>query len=38
MHGEYEELQKQAQIYRTRMRTLLQAQLEMLQKAEEDDN
>ena len=38
MHAEYEELQKQAQIYRTRMRTLLQAQLEMLQKAEEDDN
>ncbi len=38
MNGEYEELQKQAQIYRTRMRTLLQAQLEMLQKAEEDDN
>ncbi len=38
MHGEYEEIQKQAQIYRTRMRTLLQAQLEMLQKAEEDDN
>jgi cell division initiation protein len=38
MQGEYEEIQKQAQIYRTRMRTLLQAQLEMLQKAEEDDN
>jgi cell division initiation protein len=38
LHGEYEELQKQYQIYRTRMRTLLQAQLEMLQKAEEDDN
>lgn len=38
MHAEYEELQKQAQIYRTRMRTLLQAQLEMLQHAEEDDN
>lgn len=38
MNGEYEELQKQAQIYRTRMRTLLQAQLEMLQHAEGDDN
>lgn len=38
LHGEYEELQKQYQIYRTRMRTLLQAQLEMLQKAAEDDN
>ena len=30
MHSEYEEVQKQSQIYRTRMRTLLQAQLEML--------
>lgn len=38
MHSEYEEIQKQAQIYRTRLRTLLQAQLEMLQKSEEDDN
>jgi cell division initiation protein len=38
MNTEYEELKKQTQIYRTRMRTLLQAQLEMLQNAEEDDN
>ena len=38
LHGEYEELQKQSHIYRTRMRTLLQAQLEMLQNAQEDDN
>ncbi len=38
LQGEYEELQKQSQIYRTRMRTLLQAQLEMLQNAQEDDN
>jgi DivIVA domain len=38
MSGEYEELKKQSQIYRTRVRTLLQAQLEMLQKADEDDS
>jgi len=38
MQGEYEELKKQAQIYRTRMRTLIQAQMEMLQKAEEDED
>lgn len=38
MTSEYEEMQKQAQIYRTRLRTLLQAQLEMLNHAEEDDN
>ncbi|SHI41190.1 DivIVA domain-containing protein [Propionispora hippei] len=37
MSGEYEELQKQAQIFRTRIRTLLQAQLEMVKNAEEDD-
>jgi len=37
MTGEYEELQKQAQIYRTRMRTLVQAQLEMLKSSEDDD-
>ena len=37
MTGEYEELQKQAQVFRTRMRTLLQAQLEMVSNAEEDD-
>lgn len=35
-NGEYEELQKQAQVFRTRLRTLLQAQMEMLQNAEED--
>jgi cell division initiation protein len=35
---EYEELKKQAQVYRTRMRTLLQAQLEILQHSEEDEN
>nr|WP_092068091.1 DivIVA domain-containing protein [Dendrosporobacter quercicolus]NSL46937.1 DivIVA domain-containing protein [Dendrosporobacter quercicolus DSM 1736]SDL69855.1 cell division initiation protein [Dendrosporobacter quercicolus] len=37
MTAEYEELQKQVQIYRTRMRTLVQAQLEMLKSSEEDD-
>lgn len=37
MTGEYEELLKQAQIYRTRMRTLVQAQLEMLKSSEDDD-
>jgi len=37
MTAEYEELQKQAQIYRTRMRTLVQAQLEMLKSSEEDE-
>jgi cell division initiation protein len=37
MTAEYEELQKQAQVYRTRMRTLVQAQLEMLKSSEEDD-
>lgn len=36
--GEYEEMQKQVQIYRTRMRTLLQAQLDMLRDSEEDEN
>ena len=36
--GEYEELQKQAQVFRTRLRTLLQAQMEMLNNAEEDEN
>ncbi|MPM83121.1 Septum site-determining protein DivIVA [bioreactor metagenome] len=35
MTGEYEELKKQIQVYRTRMRTLVQAQLEILQT--EDD-
>ena len=37
MMAEYEELQKQAQVFRTRMRTLLQAQLGMLDNADEDD-
>lgn len=36
MTGEYEELKKQIQVYRTRMRTIIQAQLDMLQ-TEEDD-
>jgi cell division initiation protein len=38
MTAEYEEIQKQAQIYRARVRTLLQAQLEMVNKTEEDEN
>lgn len=38
MTGEYEELQKQAQVFRTRMRTLLQAQMEMLNSGEADEN
>lgn len=38
MHGEYEEIKKQAQVYRTRMRTLIQAQMEMLQHSEEDEH
>jgi cell division initiation protein len=38
MTGEYEEVQKQAQIFRTRMRTMLQAQLDMLNAAEEDED
>ncbi|MDR3564893.1 MAG: DivIVA domain-containing protein [Negativicutes bacterium] len=38
MNTEYEELKKQTQVYRTRLRTLLVAQLEMLKDAEEDDN
>lgn len=38
MTGEYEEVQKQAQIFRTRLRTMMQAQLDMLNAAEEDDN
>jgi cell division initiation protein len=36
--GEYEEMMKQNQIYRTRMRILLQAQMEMLKDSEEEDN
>ncbi|MDD4600256.1 Septum site-determining protein DivIVA [bioreactor metagenome] len=35
MTGEYEELKKQIQIYRTRMQTIVQAQLEIL-KTEDD--
>lgn len=31
MTGEYEELKKQIEVYRTRMRTVVQAQLELLQ-------
>lgn len=38
MTGEYEEINKQLQIYRTRMKTLLQAQLEMIAQAAEDDD
>ncbi|SDD40652.1 DivIVA domain-containing protein [Sporomusa acidovorans] len=38
MTGEYEELQKQSQIFRTRLRTLLEAQMEMLNTVEEDEN
>ncbi len=38
MISEYEELKKQTQVYRTRMRTLIQAQMEMLKDSEEDDN
>lgn len=37
MTGECEELKKQMQVYRTRMRTLVQAQLELLQSEEDDD-
>jgi cell division initiation protein len=35
--NEYEEMRRQNQVFRTRMRTLLQAQLEMVQDTEEDD-
>ena len=38
MNVEYEELRKQAQVFRIRQKTLLSAQLEMLKKDEEDDN
>lgn len=37
LETEYEELQKQIHVYRTRMRTLVQAQLELLQDAEDED-
>lgn len=36
--SEYEEMQRQTQIYRSRMRTLLQAQLDMLKTNEEEEN
>jgi cell division initiation protein len=36
-NGEYEELRKQAKVYRTRLRTLLQAQMEMLSSTEDDE-
>ncbi|EGO63223.1 DivIVA domain-containing protein [Acetonema longum] len=36
--SEYEEMQRQTQIYRSRMRTLLQAQLDMLKTSEEEEN
>ena len=35
---DYEDLQRQTQIYRGRMRTLLQAQLDMLNTAEEEES
>lgn len=38
MNTEYEELRKQAQVFRIRQKTLLSAQLEILKKDEEDDN
>lgn len=38
MTGEYEEMQKQSQVFRTRLRTLLQAQMEMLNNVDEDEN
>lgn len=37
MAAEYDELQKQTQVYRARMRTLVQAQLELLNTAEQQD-
>ncbi len=36
MTAEYEELQKQAQVFRTRLRTLLEAQMDMLKQSEDD--
>ena len=38
MAGEYDELQKQAQVFRARMKNLLQAQMEMLKNSEDDDH
>lgn len=37
MTGECEETKKQMQVYRTRMRTLIQAQLELLQSDDDND-
>jgi cell division initiation protein len=37
VQAEYEELQRQVQVAKTRMRALLQAQMEMLQKAEDSE-
>lgn len=37
MSGEYEEIRKQLQVYRTRMKTLVQAQLDMISEAEADE-
>lgn len=36
--SEYEDLQKQAHVYRARMLTLIQAQMEMLKTSQEDEN
>jgi len=36
--NEYEDLKKQANVYRTRMLTLVQAQMEMLKTSQEDEN
>ncbi len=36
--AEYEELKKHTQIYRTRMQTLIQAQMEMLKSSQDDEN
>ncbi|EAX47065.1 DivIVA family protein [Thermosinus carboxydivorans Nor1] len=37
LNSEYEELKKQIQVYRTRMNSLLQAQMELLKSSEEDE-
>lgn len=37
LNSEYEELKKQIQVYRTRMNSLLQAQIELLKSSEEDE-
>ncbi|SDF06677.1 DivIVA domain-containing protein [Sporolituus thermophilus] len=37
LNSEYEELKKQIHVYRTRMTSLLQAQLELLKSSEEDE-